>query len=222
MISKTISISKKVNKLDDVAALIYTWIQPHTDDYGYMDGDADSIKAIVVPRRSYSDETIEKALCDMVENNLITRYKVDGDQYIHVVGFDDHQTFRSDRPRRSEYPMPPDIIEDDKGTPKTTTGIPKVVKRRRKLSEVKLSEVKLSKETYGELGNVKLQIEEYKKLTDLLGEKNTNILIFDLDNYIGSKGNKYKSHYATLRAWARRKSMEQQGSGKGKRIISSS
>lgn len=221
MISKTISISKKVNKLDDAAALLYTWIQPHTDDFGCMDGDADSVRAIVVPRRAITEEQVEDALEQMEELELIERYTVDEENYLHVTKFEEHQTFRSDRPRRSEYPTP-DMAN---GIPKTTKGAPKVAKRQRKLSEVKLSEGKVSKETekesYGELGNVKLTIEEYQKIVGLFGEKNANILIFELDTYVGSKGTRYKSHYATLLNWARRKSMEQKGSGKGKQIISS-
>jgi len=224
MISKTISISKKVNKLDDTAALIYTWIQPHTDDYGCMDGDADSIKAIVVPRRDYTEAQVNKALEDMVSLGLIVRYEVDGDKYIQIDKFDEHQTFRSDRPRRSEYPTP----NSANGKPQTPKGIPKGESRQRKLSEVKLSEVKLSevkadgKIKYGELENVKLKPEEHQKLINLMGEKNTNILIFELDTYIGSKGKRYSSHYATILNWARRKSVEMKVGGKGKNIIESS
>ena len=211
MISKSISISKKVNQLDDVAALIYTWIQPHTDDFGCMDGDPDSIKAIVVPRRNYTEEQVEKALDQMEGHDLIVRYEIEGENYIQVARFEEHQTFRNDRPRRSQYPQPTDIPM----TPKRKT---KGDKRQRKLSEVKLSE---EKETYGEMENVKLKIEEYQKLTDLMGEKNTHILIFELDTYIASKGAKYRSHYATILNWARRKSVEMKSGGRGKEIISS-
>lgn len=59
---------------------------------------------------------------------------------------------------------------------------------------------------YGELGNVELIPEEYQKLTESLGEKNTLILIGELDLYIAQKGkNPYKSHYAAILNWARRR-----------------
>ena len=35
-----------------------------------------------------------------------------------------------------------------------------------------------------------------------MGDKNTDMLIFELDTYMVSKGKKYKSHYATLLNWA--------------------
>lgn len=65
------------------------------------------------------------------------------------------------------------------------------------------------KQTYGEMGKVKLTVEEYQKLVERFGEKNTNILIFELDTYIASKGAKYQSHYATILNWAKRKAFEQ-------------
>jgi len=34
------------------------------------------------------------------------------------------------------------------------------------------------------------------------------MIIFDLDMYIASKGDKYKSHYATILTWAKRKGDE--------------
>jgi predicted phage replisome organizer len=59
------------------------------------------------------------------------------------------------------------------------------------------------KETYGEFSNVKLTIEEYQKLINLLGTQ-TQSYIDRLDGYIASKGAKYKSHYATILNWYRK------------------
>ncbi len=69
-------------------------------------------------------------------------------------------------------------------------------------SVVKLSIVKLS---YGEFENVKLQLEEFQKLVEKLGEQNTNLLIEELSGYLASTNKRYASHYATLLNWARRK-----------------
>jgi len=51
---------------------------------------------------------------------------------------------------------------------------------------------------------VLLKDEELKKLIDKLGEKNTQIWIERLNNYIGSKGKKYHSHYHTILTWHNR------------------
>ena len=71
------------------------------------------------------------------------------------------------------------------------------------------------KKSYGELNSVKLTDVEYKKLVDLIGENNTKSLIFELDTYMASKGKRYKSHYATLLNWAKRKADKQITKGRG-------
>ena len=60
------------------------------------------------------------------------------------------------------------------------------------------------KKTYGECANVKLTDEEYQKLKD----KNLTHLIDELSLYIASKGDKYKSHYATILGWSRKREKE--------------
>jgi hypothetical protein len=67
---------------------------------------------------------------------------------------------------------------------------------------------KIEKETFGEMGKVKLTPEEYDKLVDRLGQGNTDMLIFELDTYVASKGAKYQSHYATILNWAKRKAFD--------------
>jgi len=56
----------------------------------------------------------------------------------------------------------------------------------------------------GEFKNVHLTDEEMQKLIDQFGKQNTQERIERLSEYIASKGKKYKSHYATILAWARK------------------
>ena len=70
------------------------------------------------------------------------------------------------------------------------------------------------KKEYGEFRNVLLTDQEYHNLSKVLGEKNVAVLVFELDTYIESKGKRYKSHYATLQTWARKKSQEISGKKK--------
>lgn len=65
---------------------------------------------------------------------------------------------------------------------------------------------KLEKNKYSEYQNVKLTDEELNKLYEKLGESDTKALIEDLGGYIASKGDKYKSHYATILVWSKRRS----------------
>jgi hypothetical protein len=58
------------------------------------------------------------------------------------------------------------------------------------------------KETYLEF--VKLTKEEHSKLIEKLGLQKTNDFIHRLNDYIGSKGKKYRSHYHTILSWERK------------------
>lgn len=85
----------------------------------------------------------------------------------------------------------------------------------------------LTKETirtsvsFGELGMVKLTDDEYGKLCEKLGKSVADSLIEELDLYISSKGARYKSHYATVLGWARRRVNEHHARrlNRGKGII---
>lgn len=63
------------------------------------------------------------------------------------------------------------------------------------------SKVKLSKDKNKYLEFVLLTDEEYKKLCDRFGKSVADSYIERLNNYLGSKGKKYKSHYHTILNW---------------------
>lgn len=142
MISRSISTSRKLARVDDMAALIFTWIQPHTDDYGRLEGDAMTVRAKVCPMRDYTNEQVEKALQEMEVAGLITLYTVNNERYLQVCNFEEHQTFKTDRPRKEEYPKPEDtevLQMEPTGNQEETKGN----KRPRKLTQVKLTQVKI-------------------------------------------------------------------------------
>lgn len=73
------------------------------------------IKGSVVPRLfTMTPESINEYLADMVAVDLISLYRCDGDQYIELRKFADHQTLREDREAASKIPPPP---EDSGSTP---------------------------------------------------------------------------------------------------------
>lgn len=71
--------------------------------------------------------------------------------------------------------------------------------------EKKTDRFKNFKKDFGEFKNVKLTQEEYAKLAIDFTELKVKELIEELSQYIASKGVRYKSHYATIQQWARRK-----------------
>lgn len=65
-----------------------------------------------------------------------------------------------------------------------------------------------AKNTYGEFGNVKMTTAEFEKFVQAEGAERANALIEELSSYLASSGKRYKSHYATLLNWGRRKDKE--------------
>jgi|TARA_R100000789_G_scaffold77537_2_gene72856 hypothetical protein len=57
-----------------------------------------------------------------------------------------------------------------------------------------------------------LSSEEYKKLVDKFGEKDTNEKMENLNNYIGARGfqKKYKSHYHVILTWQNKTEKDRQ------------
>lgn len=136
IIDGIISNSRKVNSVSDQAALLFTWIQPHTDDYGRIEGETQDVLFLIVPRRGWSEEQVETYLKELWSVGLLRKYHDENRRYFEVYAFEEHQTFRSDRSRKAKYPVP---------TSFDTEWDTKVRQREKIDTEVKLSKAKLSK-----------------------------------------------------------------------------
>jgi hypothetical protein len=124
MISKSISISEKVNiGLSDIFhMLLYTWMIPHSDDWGRLSGSPAKVKALICPMLDKSIKEVEIALREMHEMELIIWYEVDGHKYIQINNFEEHQSGLHKR-TTSKFPeVPndsrkfPEIPPEGKGT----------------------------------------------------------------------------------------------------------
>jgi hypothetical protein len=122
MVSKVISISEKVNSLSLFGRLLYTWMIPHTDDFGRMPGSPAKVRALVVPMGDETVKDVEQALTDMASRDLIKWYEVDGEKYIQIVNFDEHQQGLHKR-TKSKYPDPPG---NSVGTPEISRKFPEI------------------------------------------------------------------------------------------------
>lgn len=119
-----------------------------------------------------------------------------------------HNTIRMDRFNPTTYKTEKELLitkENKAYTELATTGKPSGNQR---LPQVKLSKVKLIKVKLSEYENVLLTKEELEKLKNKIGEKETLELIEELGGYLESTGKRYKSHYATIQNWSKRKKGE--------------
>lgn len=73
---------------------------------------------------------------------------------------------------------------------------------------------KPTKNSYGEFKNVRMTTAEFEKLVQAEGADRANALIEELSSYLESSGKRYKSHYATLLNWGRRKEKEKKDAPK--------
>lgn len=201
MINKRISISKKLASLKtDSARLLYFMCYPHTDIKGRLEADAPYIRSVCIPRLNWTDKKINACLRDLYRVRLILLYELNSNTYMEFTRFKEFQTLREDRESKSEIPSPPtELLQNSSETP----------------AEVKLSKVNISKDKIRFLDFVLLTEKEHKKLLDKLGKDKTKDMIERLNNYIGSQGKKYKSHYFTILSWDR-KNIEEEPTRKPK------
>ena len=193
IILKRICQSRKLADLKtDGARLLYTWLIPCVDINGCFSGDPEVVKGQVFTRLKKTVKVITGYLEDLVDVGLVVWYEANGDRFLHIPDFIEKQpSLNPNKEAESTIPLPtPDQLQtNSRLTPLKVKG-----------SKVKSKESK-DKNTY--LDFVKLTDEEHQKLKDKFGAT-LNDKLQALNDYIGSKGVKYKSHYHTILSWERR------------------
>lgn len=134
MISKVISVSDKVNELPEIMdALLFTWMIPHTDDFGRLGGTPSKVKGLVVPMRDdIKKEDVGRSLQRLADAGLILWYEAEGERVIQIVGFEKHQQGLHKR-TRSQFPDPPaehdELFSDFPGNSGNYPNIPSELNR---------------------------------------------------------------------------------------------
>ncbi len=211
MVDPEFWLDEEITSLGFEFRLFYIGTWNFADDYGVVENSAKKLKAQVFP---YDDVDCEPMITKLIKLGKFIEFEAEGKKWLFIKKFLKYQ--RVDKPSRNRNPeTPKEILGEDS----TTTQ--ELLHDEVKLSKEKLSEVKSIYTPHGEFKKVLLTSEEYEKLKLRYGEKNTEILIAELDTGIASKGYKYKNHYATILNWARRKFQEHQSKKqlKGKQII---
>ena len=121
MISKSISVSEKVNSLSLFGRLLYTWMIPHADDFGRLPGSPMKVRALVVPMADETVKDVEAALHDMHDKGLIIWYEVGGEKFIQIKNFEKHQQGLHKR-TKSKFPEPPNTKTENHGNEQNIPG----------------------------------------------------------------------------------------------------
>ena len=194
---KRVSLSRKVNALSWKAAFLWTWAQPHLDSEGFIEAEADYLKAVVVPKRKeIREKEIPALVQEIIDVGLWQPFSYDGVIIVQEKTFHNYQTL----PRKEDGSPRDETASSfiDKVTPYETHG-----EHMGNTEEptVKISKVKKIKDKVKYKECVFLTCEEFEKLKDKYGEQKTEKAIEALNNYKMSKGKKYKSDYHAILRW---------------------
>jgi len=141
MIPKTLSVSIEFNSVSEFAQLLYVMMQPYTDDFGRIDGEAGVIKALVLPMNKRPVTDFELAIKELVKVEQIEFYVVGKQKVISIPTFEADQTGLNKR-TTSRYP---DNSKNFQEVPRITT--PKEVNGTEENIEVNKTEVNKSEDS---------------------------------------------------------------------------
>lgn len=148
MLHAKISVSLQVNKLPEPAQLLFTWMISHADDEGRLKGDAESVRALVVPMKHWSLKRMEGYLNAIKNGGLIYRWQEKNEWFIEFVKWTDHQYIQKDRFKASTLPRYNKESGHTLDTERIQTGTNSSPQA--KVNEVKEIEVKQSEENISE------------------------------------------------------------------------
>ena len=138
MLKKEISDSEKLGRLKgkDKARVLYFMMFPHLDVKGRLKAKPRQIKGRITTELEYSERTIQRCLEALHDVELLTLYRINGDQFIEYTRFLDFQKINPEREAKSKIPAP--TPENSRPTPENSV----LSEAKAKLSKVKLSEGK--------------------------------------------------------------------------------
>ena len=199
ILKESICTSDSVDSLSWFEEVLFYRLIVNCDDYGRFDGRLAIIKNRLFPlKESLTAKAISKAVNTLVTAGLVVLYEFEGKPYLYLPTWNDHQNVRA---KRSKYPSPEGcVIAHENICNHMYADVPVIQSESESESESKRDSAR-AKHKYGEYKNVLLTDDELEKLkaeyADYLDR------IERLSSYIASTGKAYKSHYATIKNWAR-------------------
>lgn len=205
IIKESITTSEKLASLSDFEFRLWIGLITQADDAGRGDARPAVIKGRVFPfRERLTVKDVGSSLRALADKGCVTLYEIGGRPYFYFPNWSKHQRVRDCKPK---YPEPTDDslrqVAADCGEARQSAAIIQsnpIQSESESESESKRDSAR-AKHKYGEYKNVLLTDDELEKLkaeyADYLDR------IERLSSYIASTGKAYKSHYATIRNWAR-------------------
>ncbi len=202
IIKESITTSEKLASLSDFEFRLWIGLITQADDAGRGDARPAVIKGRVFPfRERLTVKDVGSSLRALADKGCVTLYEIGGRPYFYFPNWSKHQRVRDCKPK---YPEPTDDslrqVAADCGEARQSAAIIQSNPIQSE-SESEYKGERPRKHKYGEYKNVLLTDDEFEKLkaeyVDYLDR------IERLSSYLASTGKTYKSHYATIRNWAR-------------------
>lgn len=164
LVTSEIWANEKFGTLNLIGRLVFIGLITHADDEGRLKGSPNFLKIKIFPYDlNITPPQINEALDTCHKLNLIIRYSVNGDEYIYLCGWKEHQQIRNDRFKKSNLPQPDDYHVTTIGIPSdnqvTTNGI-------RNIIEYNISKDKLKKGDEKSSPSLEELKQKVKKITD--------------------------------------------------------
>ena len=203
IIKESITTSEKLASLSDFEFRLWIGLITQADDAGRGDARPAVIKGRVFPfRERLTVKDVGCSLRALADKGCIALYEIDGRSYFYFPNWSKHQRVRDCKPK---YPEPTDDslrqVAADCGEARQSAAIIQSNPIQSESESESKGDSARAKHKYGEYKNVLLTDDELEKLkaeyADYLDR------IERLSSYIASTGKAYKSHYATIRNWAR-------------------
>lgn len=105
LLSKKIILSRKLNEVSEGAENLYYRLLVAADDFGRFHADPLIIKGqLYTLRKGMKEIQVARRVDELSAVKLIRVYKVNGETYLEITKFEDHQRFRSDIKRKKDFP----------------------------------------------------------------------------------------------------------------------
>lgn len=203
--------SESMGNVSREARLCFIQLWTLADDAGRLRGNSRMLASLLYPYDNDAPKLIDKWMKELVDEKCIIRYIVDGQNYVEICNWLNHQ--KIDKPSQSKMPAPPEssrIFANPLESSSLDQGRDQGEYQGREDAS-QASQPTPEKLPHGEFGNVKLTDQEYHKLTDRYKKQDVDRVIETMGAWMKSKGKVYKDHYAALLNWIKKDGVQERG-----------
>lgn len=155
-----------------------------------------SIEALAKMFPFWSKEKVRRLIEKLKESDFILTGNYNAHSYDRTMWYSLTEKGKSFSQNRQIH-----LAKSTNGNGKSDEPIPDIKPDIKTYSNI--TAIKSSKNKYGEFNNVLLTDSELVSLVERFGKQGSETRIEKLSGYLASKGDKYKSHYATIINWAK-------------------